>query len=200
MPQNKPLASGGRGLQHPFIVRIAASHRRAHHDAGLIVLPNLLLTSFAVDAISNVSPNTSITMEEFEGANREMALFLPNCLYLPYGSHHEADGSEALFSRDTKPLWRLRPGKMPERLNPWEKFNAGSKSCLPDGREAPRMSKLDLTDEHKYLASRGVIGLPKLANALPDLILKDQLRTNRDAVDYMHEQYQQLSVRNHHRQ
>lgn len=47
-------------------------------------------------------------------------LTIPPRLWMPYGRWVEEDGSEVLFSRDYFPLWRIRTGSSPERLDPSE--------------------------------------------------------------------------------
>lgn len=56
---------------------------------------------------------------EYVTPRAALPLFLPMRLYMPYGFWTEADGSEVVFSRDYKPMWRVRPDRSVERVEPW---------------------------------------------------------------------------------
>ena len=77
-------------------------------------------------------PTTVITQKnvggvadfEYISPRNPPLLFLPLRLYLPYGHWIETDRAKVLFSRDYKPMWRIREGMVVERLNPalWVRF------------------------------------------------------------------------------
>lgn len=46
------------------------------------------------------------------------SFFIPLQFWAPYGVWSEADGTQVIFSRDYFPLWRIAPGRAPERDDP----------------------------------------------------------------------------------
>lgn len=101
---------------------------------------------------------------------KPLPLFIPLRLYFPYGLWTEKDGSEVLFSRDYLPMWRLRPGLAPERLDPWERVYQTSMTHLWE-EEAVDLDQKGLGNEAiQMLHERGVRSLPKLVDVLPIMI------------------------------
>ncbi len=109
-------------------------------------------------------------------------LFLPLRFYLPYGHWTETGGARVLFSRDYKPMWRIRGEAGIERLNPslWIRFreqvfywdDASTPWDMPEVRR-----KMDA-----LLASLGVRCLPIWADALPIVVHNDKLEHFSDAL------------------
>lgn len=128
------------------------------------------------------APNNTVADFEFIAPRREVPLFVPSRLYVAYGTWIEPDGSHVLFSRDYKPMWRIRPGEKPVRANPWERIRFVKQSWFWDDTNTPWWNQRRLKEETERLESLGVTGLPKLVEALPDLVLRDDLKTVDDAV------------------
>ena len=122
---------------------------------------------------------------EVRPRTRVIAPWIPLRLWLPYGVWQLRDGSEVLFSRDYKPLWRISEGDV-ERMAPWlwiegihrETFFKGSRlepnwhSDEAIGRSVDKLSK------------HGIRALPRLADALPLLVLQ-KAPWIRDAVEML---------------
>jgi hypothetical protein len=112
---------------------------------------------------------------EYVTPRTPIGLFLPMRLYMPYGFWTEADGSEVVFSRDYKPMWRIRPDRSVERVAPWLWIPHVRQTYLwTEGGEpwddAGQAARLE-----GWLAERRIFGVPALADALPLLVY------NRDA-------------------
>jgi hypothetical protein len=119
---------------------------------------------------------------EYVSPRNPPPLFLPVRLYLPYGHWIETDGAKVLFSRDYKPMWRIREGVGVERLNPslWIRFSAQVHywdADTPWGRLEVRRKMESL------LASLGVWCLPIWADALPIMVHDDKLNGFSDALN-----------------
>lgn len=103
---------------------------------------------------------------------KPLSLFIPLRLYFPYGQWTEKDGSEVLFSRDYLPMWRLRAGQAPERMDPWESVYQSSMTHFW-GEGAVDLERNDFGDKAiQMLQARGVRTLPKLVDALPIMIFE----------------------------
>ena len=114
-----------------------------------------------------------------------LPLFLPARLYLPYGFWTEYDGSEVAFSRDYKPLWRVRPNGKVERLEPWLRIRFRTQTYLWDGDAQKLWDHPQIKgDLDNWLAIRRIIGLPILADALP-LLVNDDNPAMSDAADLL---------------
>jgi hypothetical protein len=91
---------------------------------------------------------------------------------MPYGIWTEHDGSRVLFSRDYFPMWRLRKGKSPERMKPWEWIKYRERTwILPEG-DMPWYNSNNFTVCLRFLEQEGIRSFPLLLDALP-LIVKD---------------------------
>ncbi|WP_152016500.1 MULTISPECIES: hypothetical protein [unclassified Bosea (in: a-proteobacteria)] len=109
---------------------------------------------------------------EYTSPRNPPPLFLPTRLYLPYGYDVETDGARVVFSRDYLPMWRLREGRRPERLNPWDSFETEDRYLLSDGLSTWNFDQLQalqqtFADEHQLQQ------LPVLADLLPILVHAD---------------------------
>jgi len=110
-------------------------------------------------------------------------LFLPLRLYLPYGYWIEDDGAKVLFARDYKPMWRIREGAAPERLEPWLWIKASNHIHLWDKASTP-WDSVELRGQIEvFLAQFRLETLPVWADALPLLIRDDNLHNFADAVE-----------------
>lgn len=114
---------------------------------------------------------------DFEYVSPRVAppLFIPMRLYLPYGYWIEHDGARVVFSRDYKPMWRLRAGQSIERVEPWLRVSFIEQIHLWPESQAPWSSNELNALLDDYLVQNGIFGLPILADALP-LLVHEQLR------------------------
>jgi hypothetical protein len=106
-------------------------------------------------------------------------------LYLPYGYWEEGDGAKVLFSRDYKPLWRLRLNSVPERVDPslwvrWRKQQFLWEDASTPWRKSELRAKLEA-----MLVDMGVQTLPILADALPLLVNEDSLHNFAGAAELL---------------
>ena len=113
---------------------------------------------------------TSVGDFEYMSPRVARPLFLPMRLYLPYGYWTEADGARVIFSRDYKPMWRLRAGQPIERVDPWLRISFAALTHLWPGSQAPWWSKELKAFLDNYLIQNGICMLPILADALPLLV------------------------------
>ena len=135
--------------------------------------------------ITHKHPNSMVADFEVVFPRKPLPLFFPSRLKLAYGSWTEKDGSKVLFSRDYKPLWRLRVGRKPERLQPWLWIKWIEYQHFWDDRNTPWWSFHRLEEEEQRLLDFGIWSLPKLADTLPDLLFNKNLRNVDDAVKLM---------------
>lgn len=106
--------------------------------------------------------------------DEEAVPFVPKRLRLPYGRWTETDGAIVLFSRDYKPLWRLRSGKEPEPVEPWLWIeHEGREEWLWTPPETPWRSDKIVRKLEAVLEDAGVIGGPPLVKALDFLFAPD---------------------------
>lgn len=137
--------------------------------------------------ITHKWPDSLVADFEVVFPGRPLSLFVPARLKLSYGVWTEEDGSKVLFSRDYKPLWRLTDGKKPERLRPWERIKWIESQHFWDDRNTPWWSARRLEEEENRLRGFGINCLPKLADALPDLLFDNDVRRVDGAVERMAE-------------
>jgi hypothetical protein len=155
--------------------------KRARGAVGILRSPGrngevVILRSFGTPT-SVITRNNVGTVADFEyiSPRNPPPLFLPLRLYLPYGHWIEVDGAKVLFSRDYKPMWRLREGAGVERLSPslWirsrEQVHYWGDANTPWGLVEVRHKMEAL------LASLGVWCLPIWADALPIAIHDDKV-------------------------
>lgn len=128
---------------------------------------------------SVVSHREITTVADFEYLSPRTApdLFLPMRLYMPYGIWTETDGSQVVFSRDYKPMWRLRTCQPTERLVPWLHINFVREELLWPAAQTPWTSENLSSRLYEFLNQNGLQRLPVLADALPLLVYE---RTKRD--------------------
>ncbi|WP_306005231.1 hypothetical protein [Aquicoccus porphyridii] len=122
--------------------------------------------------ITHNSINAIVADYEYIGPRKSLPLFIPMRLYIPYGIWTEHDGSRVLFSRDYFPMWRLREGQTPERMNPWEWIKFVEQTwILPEG-EMPWDKPDNFDGCVHFLEREGIRSFPLLLDALP-MIVKD---------------------------
>jgi hypothetical protein len=144
--------------------------------------------------LTHVSLDAAVADFEFVTPRLPVPLFVPMWLYLAYGVWTEKDGAHVLFSRDYMPLWRLKVGEKPGRINPWDWIRFEQQEWFWDDTATPWSSKRRYEDELKRLRHFRVIGLPRLVETLPYLILRDDLRSIEDAVDILREKYEPVQA------
>jgi len=135
--------------------------------------------------VTHRSADTWVADFEITIPRKPLPLFIPARLKLAYGYWTEADGSEVLFSRDYKPLWRLTDGRNPERLQPWLWIDKVEHEWFWDDTNTPWRSPRRLQEEERRLHEFGVVALPKLADILPDIVFNKMTKDVRSAVDLM---------------
>ncbi|TGP24472.1 MULTISPECIES: hypothetical protein [unclassified Mesorhizobium] len=132
---------------------------------------------------------TTIADFEYVTPRAALPLFLPMRLYLPYGYWTEQDGAEVFFSRDYKPMWRIRTDGDVERLEPWLWIKVHGETHLWEDVRTPWHSPVLKTSLEKLLADRGLQALPILADALPVLVNETnavhQYVSLRDGIDLL---------------
>ena len=135
--------------------------------------PTMVVTHGSIGAVAGV---------EYVSPRVPRPLFLPMRLYMPYGYYTEADGARVIFSRDYHPLWRLRDGAAPERVEPWKWIKKRDQTHLWDDAQGPWDSPELCASLLAYLDKNGVHQLPILADALP-LLVHDPALGNRRIGD-----------------
>lgn len=135
--------------------------------------------------VTDVSIETGVAHFEVSFPRKPVAPFIPARLKYAYGCWSEKDGAKVLFSRDYKPLWRLREGRRPERLEPWLWIDKTDEQHFWGDVHAPWYAKKRQEEEDARLREFGITALPKLTDVLPDVILNPDLHKVGDAVDAM---------------
>ena len=168
--------------------------RRQRGSVGKVKSPGwngeiVILKKFGrpTNIITHKSPNSGVADFEYQVPRQSLSLFIPMRLYLLYGSWTEPDGSIVLYSRDYMPMWRLREGKKAERTNPWERIRFDHQQGFWDDSNTPWTSPSRHNEELARIAAYGICGLPLLVEALPLLVLRDDLRNADDAVKVLRE-------------
>ncbi len=122
---------------------------------------------------------------EFVSPRNPRPLFLPMRLYLPYGYWIESDGARVLFSRDYKPIWRIRNNVPPERMEPWLYIAHLDQVFLWDDGHTPWGDPSIRKALEAYLMEVGIQTLPILADALPLLINNDNAGDMSDGAELL---------------
>lgn len=132
----------------------------------------VILREFGRGALVMSHGSARMLVADFEYVSPKVALplFLPMRLYMPYGFWTEADGSQVIFSRDYKPMWRIHPDRPVERVEPWLWIQQIRQTYLWSEGEEP-WDDPDLAARlQDWLVERGIWALPILADALPALV------------------------------
>ncbi|MGD1876685.1 MAG: hypothetical protein ACFB13_04200 [Kiloniellaceae bacterium] len=135
--------------------------------------------------VTDVSVETCVADFQVSFPRNSVAPFVPARLKYAYGFWSENDGAKVLFSRDYKPLWRLREGRRPERLDPWLWIDKTDEQHFWDSANPPWYTKKRREEEGARLQELGITALPKLTDVLPGVILNPELHNVGDAVDAM---------------
>jgi hypothetical protein len=146
----------------------------------------LILKSFGdlTHAVGESGSGYALADFEFVTPRREIPLFIPARLYLAYGAWQEADGALVLHSRDYLPMWRVRPDRCPERLNPadWIVHDDDKDQWFWEDLSAPWDSEKRRQEEIARLESFGIRGMPLLVEVLPDMIFDGRAAKPKDAA------------------
>jgi hypothetical protein len=132
--------------------------------------------------ITHKSANSTVADFEYISPRNLLPFFIPMRLYLPYGHWIEIDGSWVLFSRDYFPLWRIRMGCEPERLNPSERIKFDFQNYYWGDHRVP-WSDAELYDELiEQLDEFGIRSLPRSVEILKTILDDDKIDDFKDAV------------------
>ncbi|ANT62988.1 hypothetical protein AYJ57_21160 (plasmid) [Salipiger sp. CCB-MM3] len=136
-----------------------------------IITSTGVITQVVTDAIDGAP----VGNEQIIETEVPQALFIPMRLWAPYGFWTEADGAQVLFSRDYCPMWRMRPGRAPERLSPWLRIQHVDQGYYLErdefacGGEEVRKASI------RRLNDLGIRSTPMLVDTLP-LLIKQRCR------------------------
>jgi hypothetical protein len=158
---------------------------------------HMILSSqnWPMSAIAHHTVNICIARSDFVIPKQPLPLFIPRRLYVPYGEWTEADGAKVLFSRDYKPLWRIRNNHAPERLQPWLWITHVREYHFWGTRDYQCKAIYPLQDLRTYeqemdrLAAFGILGMPLLVETLPILIHRASVSDIESAVEALHKTY-----------
>lgn len=135
--------------------------------------------------ITDRSVDTGVADFEVTFPRTPIKPFIPARLKFAYGYWTEEDGAQVLFSRDYKPLWRIREDRRPERLQPWLWIDHYDTNHFWEDVGTPWDKKARMAEEEQRLQDFGITALPMLTDVLPELIFNPKLKTVGDAVDVM---------------
>jgi hypothetical protein len=163
--------------------------KRSRGTVGTLKSPGrngetVILRSFGTPTTVITQKNVGTVADfEYVSPRNPPPLFLPLRLYLPYGHWIEADGAKVLFSRDYKPMWRIREGARAERLSPslWIRYR--EQAHYWEDANTPWDEVEVRSEMEALLAGLGLGCLPIWADALPILVHDDKLRSFSDALD-----------------
>ncbi|MCR0983138.1 hypothetical protein [Roseomonas populi] len=124
----------------------------------------------ATRVVSHGSSSMLVADFEYITPRTPLPLFLPMRLHMPYGFWTEAEGSIVVFSRDYKPMWRIRPDSSVERVEPWLWIRHVRETYLWQVGDEPWENPDVAARLEGWLAERSILGLPILADALPALV------------------------------
>lgn len=113
---------------------------------------------------------TTVADFEFVRPRSKLEPFLPLRLYLAYGLWTEKDGSQVLFSRDYKPLWRIHKDSSVERVSPWLWISVVREEHWWDDSIRLWGDKVRSKAIEERMIGMGIRTLPILADALPLMI------------------------------
>jgi hypothetical protein len=126
----------------------------------------------ATRVMTHKSARVSVADFQYVSPRKPLPLFIPMRLYMPYGILTEDDGSRVMFSRDYFPMWRLRKGKTPERMKPWERIDSFGLTLVLPENAMPWHNSNNFTVCLRFLEQEGIRSFPLSLDALP-LIVKD---------------------------
>ena len=132
--------------------------------------------------ITDKTANATVADFEYTSPRVHLPFFIPKRLYLPYGHWIEKDGSWVLFSRDYFPLWRIRSGRAPERLDPSERIVFEFSNYYWGDHRVPWSDKELCNDLIEDLDELGVRSLPRSVEVLKTILDDDKIKDFKDAV------------------
>jgi len=140
-----------------------------------------------VELIMNGSISALLADFEITKPRKPLKPFVPARLKHIYGVWTEKDGAKVLFSRNYKPLWRIREGKRPERLSPWKWISWTDQKWFWDDANPPWRSISRQREEEDRLLSFGITALPLLVDVLPIILFDPRLKQKnlREAIELM---------------
>lgn len=150
-----------------------------YRNGELVILKRFGRPTYVV---TDKSPDAVVADFEFISPRVPPSLFIPMRFYLAYGMWTEGDGSRVLFSRDYAPLWRLQDGRRAVRTSPWERIKFEKQEWFWNDVSTPWSSIARYKEELKRLEELRITGLPKLVQALPLLVLRDDVGSMRHAI------------------
>lgn len=133
--------------------------------------------------VTDVSIDTGVADFQVSFPRKPIDPFVPVRLKYAYGCWLEEDGAKVLFSRDYKPLWRLREGRRPERLEPWLWIYKTDEQHFWGDTNPPWYTKKRQEEERARLSEFGITALPKLTDVLPSAILNPGRQDVSDVVN-----------------
>lgn len=139
------------------------------------------------ELITHRSVNTCVADFEVTIPRTTIKPFIPGRLKFIYGYWTEEDGAKVLFSRDYKPLWRIREGRKPKRLLPWLWIDKCEEHWFWEDVNTPWDKRERMAEEEQRLQDFGITALPMLTDVLPELLFDSKLTTVGDAVGMMAE-------------
>ena len=152
--------------------------------AGFRTFPVILKSYGApTKTLTNRSPDTGCADFEYVSPRAQQKFYIPSRLYLAYGQWKEPNGSTVLFSRDYKPMWRLRDGKLPEPVKPSQRIRKVAEEWFWDDTDTPWQNKRRHREEIARLTKLGVRTLPLLVDVLPLLVNRDDVSSIGSAVE-----------------
>jgi hypothetical protein len=131
-----------------------------------------VISEFAVTTVSDF---------EYVTPRKNLDLFLPIRLYLPYGYWVEQNGARVIFNRDYKPMWRVHDGGLTERIDPWDRIHFNQQVFLWEDAKTPWHSPLLRQTLEETLKAWNLRCLPIVADALPLLVAADDVEFSSSA-------------------
>jgi len=140
-----------------------------------------------VELIMNGYINALLADFEITKPRKPLKPFVPARLKYIQGVWTEKDDAKVLFSRDYKPIWRIREGKRPERISPWQQVSRINQKMFWDGTNPPWRSTSRQREEEDRLLSFGITALPLLVDVLPIILFDPRLKQKNlcEAIELM---------------
>lgn len=147
---------------------------------------------YATDFITHRGNSNNICADYEISFKNPPLLFLPMASYMPYGYWEEDDGAKVLFSRDYKPLWRIRKNQKPERVEPWLWISWQRQEFLFGDHNTPWNFPIIKQEVESFLRDCGVQTLPILADAFPFIVLDDEIASFSNAVEPLRQRREEI--------
>lgn len=144
--------------------------------------------------ITHKSANSIVADFEYITPKQPLRMFIPMRLYVPYGEWTEVDGARVLFSRDYKPMWRLREGSAPERVEPWLWIKFIKQNWFWNDGNPPWDVQETYNREMERLNNESIRGTPHLVEALPVVVKQPGVNSFKNAVSVMKEEASSIAA------